>query len=341
MAKEKQSLVNRLAERFGIADGNQVFDALKQTAFSNGGKEPTNAQMMALLIVAEQHGLNPWTKEIYAFPDKRGGIIPVVGVDGWIRILNDHPQFDGYEFRESEEIVSMKGAKPCPSYIECTLFRRDRSHHATVREYLDERYQPARKYPGPWQTNTKTMLRHKAIIQCARIAFGFSGIYDSEDAMQIQQQQEKEIDMGTVEIVEETPKETPQPVVSHQQQPVIEHQQQPDLMGQITGNQMQEKQPEYEQAVVVESQPAVSVEQQSYVQSVQADHGSVQQEAQSPSFMPRVELVGHAKNLVDQTTKYKSWSTSYEYAKNTWQGDEQAYVLSELKKAHQAASQTH
>ena len=29
------------------------------------------------------------------------------------------------------------------------------------------------------------MLRHKALIQCARVAFGFSGVYDEDDARQI------------------------------------------------------------------------------------------------------------------------------------------------------------
>ena len=42
---------------------------------------------MALLIVADQYGLNPFTREIFAFDDKRAGIVPVVSVDGWSRIL--------------------------------------------------------------------------------------------------------------------------------------------------------------------------------------------------------------------------------------------------------------
>ena len=41
----------------------------------------------------------PFTKEIYAHPDQHKGIVPVVGVDGWIRIVNEHPQFDGIEVR--------------------------------------------------------------------------------------------------------------------------------------------------------------------------------------------------------------------------------------------------
>ena len=28
-------------------------------------------------------------------PDRNNGIVPVVGVDGWSRIINDNPQFDG------------------------------------------------------------------------------------------------------------------------------------------------------------------------------------------------------------------------------------------------------
>ncbi|EFJ1628534.1 phage tail protein [Escherichia coli] len=84
--------------------------------------------MMTLLIVAEQYGLNPFTREIYAFPDKQNGIIPVVGVDGWSRIINEHPQYDGVEFVYSDKMVRMQGAKvDCPEWIECVIYRKDRS----------------------------------------------------------------------------------------------------------------------------------------------------------------------------------------------------------------------
>jgi hypothetical protein len=38
---------------------------------------------------------------------------------------------------------------------------------------------------GPWATHPKRMLRHKAMIQCARIAFSFAGIYDQDEAERI------------------------------------------------------------------------------------------------------------------------------------------------------------
>jgi len=140
---------------------------LKATSFK-AGSQISNEQMMALLIVAEQHGLNPWTKEIYAFPDK-GGIVPVVGVDGWSRIINTHPEFDGMDFESDAESCT------------CTIHRKDRKHPIRVTEYMAE----CKRNVAPWQSHPRRMLRHKAMIQCARLAFGFSGIYDEDEAQRI------------------------------------------------------------------------------------------------------------------------------------------------------------
>jgi phage recombination protein Bet len=148
----------------------------------------SNEQMLALLVVADHHELNPFTREIYAFPDKDKGIIPVVSVDGWARIINSHPQFDGLEFRYSEKLVTMPGARvACPEWCEVTIYRKDRVHPTVVREYLDEVYRPPFREGsiGPWQTHTKRFCRHKTLIQGARIAFGFSGIYDEDEAARI------------------------------------------------------------------------------------------------------------------------------------------------------------
>lgn len=203
---KKGKLLTRFAERFGVDEG-KLMTTLKQTAFRQKNGEVSNEQMMALMVVADQYQLNPFTKEIYAFPDKQNGIVPVVGVDGWSRIINSHPQFDGMDFRQSESNVEQTGAKPCPEWIECVMYRKDRDHPIVVREYLDECYRPPFKgqgnngsyeITGPWQTHTKRFLRHKTMIQCARIAFGFAGIYDQDEAERIQEAQ-------SVEPVETTP----------------------------------------------------------------------------------------------------------------------------------------
>jgi hypothetical protein len=86
----KPNLIAKFAERFTV-EPSRVLPTLKATAFKVKNGEATDEQMMALLIVADQYGLNPFTKEIYAFPDKQNGIVPVVGLDGWSRIINENP----------------------------------------------------------------------------------------------------------------------------------------------------------------------------------------------------------------------------------------------------------
>ena len=199
MSNALVTLTNKLASRLDMGDGTGLVETLKATAFKG---QVSDAQMTALMVVANQYGLNPWTKEIYAFPDKNNGIVPVVGVDGWARIINDNPQFDGMEFAQSDEKVRMPGANSdAPAWIECAMYRKDRTRPVIIREYLDEVYREPFKgkfglVVGPWQTHPKRFLRHKAMIQCARMAFGYGGIYDQDEAERI-----IEKDMGAAEVV--------------------------------------------------------------------------------------------------------------------------------------------
>jgi phage recombination protein Bet len=165
------SVLVRMAQRFGV-DPEKMMATLTATAFKGNA---STEQLMALAVVADQYGLNPWTKEIYAFPSQNG-IVPVVGVDGWSRIINTNPQFDGMDFAEGE-----LNNKSIPSWIECRMYRKDRSHPICVKEYFDE----VNRDTAPWKSHPRRMLRHKAMIQCARIAFGFVGIYDEDEAERI------------------------------------------------------------------------------------------------------------------------------------------------------------
>ena len=84
---EGGSLVVEFANRYGV-DPQKLLPTLKATVFKGeGGKGVSDEQMLMLLVVANQHRLNPFTREIYAFPDKSGGIVPVVSIDGWMRII--------------------------------------------------------------------------------------------------------------------------------------------------------------------------------------------------------------------------------------------------------------
>ncbi|WP_439684824.1 Phage recombination protein Bet [Cupriavidus oxalaticus] len=175
------ALTQKLAQRLDMGDGNDLIDTLKATAFKG---QVSDAQMTALMIVANQYSLNPWTREIYAFPDRNNGIVPVVGVDGWARIINEHPQFDGMDFEQDGEACT------------CIIYRKDRTRPVKVTEYMAE----CKRDTQPWKSHPRRMLRHKATIQCARLAFGYAGIFDHDEAERI-------VDMGPANVVRQTPTE--------------------------------------------------------------------------------------------------------------------------------------
>ena len=161
---------------------NEVFEVIKRTCFPAKQRNATNEQLVVFLTVAKQYNLNPFTKEIYAYPDKSGGIVPIVGVIGWASIINNHEQLGGMKFNYSDEKVELIAngrptGKFAHEWIECELFRKDRSMPTVIREYFAEVY----KDTDPWNTMPTRMHRHKTLIQCARYAFGLSGIYDQED----------------------------------------------------------------------------------------------------------------------------------------------------------------
>lgn len=171
-------LAGKLAECVGMdfVDLQELIIIFCQMAFKG---DASDAQFIALLIVANQYGFNLWMKEIYAFFDKQNGIVLVVGVDGWFRIINENQQFDGMDFEQDNE------------FCICWIYRKDRNYLICVIEWMDEcccelfKICEGREIMGLWQLHFKWMLCYKAMIQCACLAFGFAGIYDKDEAERI------------------------------------------------------------------------------------------------------------------------------------------------------------
>src|SRR5208283_4630251 len=166
---KKKSVTIDMADRFGM-EVDAFEKTLRSTVFPNNG---TTGEFAAFLLVCKEYDLNPITKEIYAFPKQGGGIVPIVSVDGWMKLVNSHPAFDGMDFEEREDEAKLVT-------ITCTIYRKDRAHPIAITEYYDE----CKRDTGPWKMKHR-MLRHKAAIQCARYAFGFAGIYDEDEGEKI------------------------------------------------------------------------------------------------------------------------------------------------------------
>jgi phage recombination protein Bet len=148
-----------------------AFERVVMQTLMPSGTSPSREHVAAFLLVAKEHGLNPFTREIFAFPAK-GAIQAVVSVDGWMKLINSHPEFDGMEFADTLD------ANGGLTSVTCRMFRKDRGHPVSVTEYMGE----CRRNTDTWKQWPARMLRHKAAIQAARYAFGFAGIMEPDEA---------------------------------------------------------------------------------------------------------------------------------------------------------------
>ena len=151
-------------------DPAKLHMTLKNTVF----KGATDDELLSLVVTSNRYGLDPFLKQIYAFPKKGGGIVPLVGFDGWIAIANRQPNFDGMT-------VEVEGDGKNPESATCRIHLKDRSHPVEVTEYFAE----CHRNTDPWNQMPRRMLRNKAIIQAVRVAFGVGGVYDEDEAHDI------------------------------------------------------------------------------------------------------------------------------------------------------------
>lgn len=165
---DKTSALAVMAERMNL-EPSKLHQTLKNTVFKGANDE----EMMTLVVVANEHRLNPLQKEIYAFPSKGGGIVPVISIDGWIKIMNQHPLMNGVSF--TFQVDENQNPFSCA----CSIAVKGREHPVIITEFYSE----CKKNTEPWKQYPQRMLRHKALSQAVRVAFGFAGYSDdSQDS---------------------------------------------------------------------------------------------------------------------------------------------------------------
>lgn len=178
---QTQSLIARLADRFGV-NADKLLRCLTTQVFKQAdGATPSNEELMVLLLVCENFGLNPFSREIFAFRGKGGDIVPVVSLDGWCKIVRSQKDFNGMRFTFSDTTVRVAGyPAELPEYVECSMQLKGLDTPIVIQEYMQECFND--KSPV-WKKWPRRMLRSRAFIQCARLAFSLTGIYDEGDAM--------------------------------------------------------------------------------------------------------------------------------------------------------------
>ena len=133
---------------------------------------PDNATMedlIGFLQLAHRFDLDPFAREIFMIKS-RGKIQTYVGIDGYTKIVNRQPEYDGCTFTYDQDSDGGITA------VTCTMYRKDRSHPMAVTEFLAECLPPTPS--EAWKRSPGRMLRHRAFVQAARLTFGISGALD-------------------------------------------------------------------------------------------------------------------------------------------------------------------
>ena len=119
--------------------------------------------LLTLLRLARAHNLDPLKEEVALSLYEDSHWQAYITVEGYNKILNSHPAFDGISFYQSEECTD-----GIPIWMECTIYRKDRSLPIVVREYFAE----VKGEQAIWQKMPRRMLRYRVMQQCARLAVG-------------------------------------------------------------------------------------------------------------------------------------------------------------------------
>jgi len=145
-------------------DQAEVIAAIQQTVC----KGSTDAQLRMFIEVCRSTGLNPWLKEIYYVADK--GII-MAARDGYLRVANENPNFDGMETRVERD------EKGVPVKATCTVWRKDRTHPIICEAWYSEY-----KKSGPvWNQYPSAMISKVAEVLALKRSFAINGVVTEEE----------------------------------------------------------------------------------------------------------------------------------------------------------------
>lgn len=167
----------KIAEQNSVTP-EEVSEVLRGMIISGKGQHgaiATNAEMTVVSSIFAKYDLNPFIREGHAFIS--GGKLQVmIGLDGWIKIANRQPDFDGYE---QEEVFDEKGELLA---VKTKIYVKGRRFPTPHTEWMKEAFvstSPAwKKYPF-------RMLAGKSLGQCVRKAFGVSEVLDDDEASRI------------------------------------------------------------------------------------------------------------------------------------------------------------
>ncbi len=178
-------LVIELGEQFGMPTKSLISLLTPQIVKVPKGEPPaTPAELLYAMSVMRKYRLDPTLKQVHAWRDKRGDLAVMVGYDGWVQYALEQPTYLRTDYEYGDIVASPDGkGKKCWEWIRATVVDSARGAIQTPPVFLDEWYQPAGQFPGPWQKQTRHKLHVVAFRLAIREAYGLGGldVRDPED----------------------------------------------------------------------------------------------------------------------------------------------------------------
>jgi phage recombination protein Bet len=171
------------AQRQEVARSQWDDPAMVRTLMDTVAKNATDSEFRMFVELCNATGLNPLLREIWcAVPMKDGKrnpygqVLIMAGHAGYLRIANEHPQFDGMH----TEILREKDGIPIKAV--CEIWRKDRSHSTKFEAYFSEYYKPGYNgKPSIWDTYKSAMIAKVAEIMTIKRCFSIHGLVSPEE----------------------------------------------------------------------------------------------------------------------------------------------------------------
>ena len=143
----------------------------KNLLLATVAKGATEAEFQMFWEFCKSTGLNPFKKEIW-FIKTSQGVQMMTGINGFLTIANNHPQFDGMTVKIDEQDGKLVSAT-------CTVYRKDRKYPSEATVYYSE----YAKNSPIWRTMPRMMLQKVAKSVALREAFPqeLNGMYTQEE----------------------------------------------------------------------------------------------------------------------------------------------------------------
>lgn len=159
-AEDGAALMRREQSRY---DDPALLDTIKKTVCSGA----TDSQFRMFIEICKATGLNPFLREVWYVPS----VGVMAGRDGYLRVANEHPMFDGME------TLIERDTQGLPIKATCKVWRKDRAHPITCEAYYNE----YKKSSGVWNTYKSAMIGKVAEVLALKRSFSINGVVTEEE----------------------------------------------------------------------------------------------------------------------------------------------------------------